>query len=183
VNVRRRDSTVLLIAGQPIYVNGELMEGKSVVLKYLLNNVQTPLDHPIPLPLPGGVPADQHHAIFRAAVEHAYTGMVEGLDDASLLPLWCVGDHLQMDELRDWCVEQMLPLMRKDGDMLEATWAAALARPCKALCDACASAWLVSASAAEASDTAPLQLLARVHAGCTAGVSLTVQVARVLRKA
>jgi hypothetical protein len=183
VNVRRRDSTVLLIAGQPIYVNGELLEGKSVVLKDLLNNVQTPLDHPIPLPLPGGVSADQHYAIFRAAVEHAYTGMVAGLEDASLLPLWCLGDHLQMDELRAWCIEHMLPLMRKDGDMLEAAWAAALARPCDALCDACVSAWLVSVAAAAASDTAPLELLARVQAGCAAGVSLTAQAASVLRKA
>jgi hypothetical protein len=181
VNVRRRDSTVLHIAGQPFYVDGRWIESKSVVLADALRDTTT-LD-PIPLPLPRGVPADQHYAIFRAAVEHAYTGTVDGLDHASLLPLWCLGDHLQMDELRAWCVEQMLSLMRKDGDMLEAVWAAALARPCDALCDACVSAWLVSVAAASASDTAPLELLARVQAGCAAGVSLTVQAASVLRKA
>jgi hypothetical protein len=181
VNVQRRDSTVLHIAGQPFYVNGTWIESKSVVLADVLRDTTT-LD-PIPLPLPRGVPADQHYAIFRAAVEHAYTGTVAGLDDASLLPLWCLGDHLQMDELRAWCIEHLMPLMRKDAAMLEATWAAALARPCDALCEACASAWLVSVAAAEASDTAPLELLARVQAGCAVGVSLTTQLARMLRAA
>jgi hypothetical protein len=181
VNVPRRDSTVLLIANQPFYVNGELLESKSIFLARALSDTTTLA--PIRLPLAGGVPAGQHYAIFHAAVEHAYTGTVAGLDDASLLPLWCLGDYLQMDELRAWCVEKMLPLLRTDAAMLEPTWAAALARPCDTLCDACASAWLVSAADAEASDTAPLELLARVQAGCAAGVSLTVQVASVLRKA
>jgi hypothetical protein len=181
VNVQRRDSTVLLIAGQAVYVNGELMESKSAVLADALRDTTT-LD-PIPLPLPRGVPADQHYAIFHAAVEHAYTGTVAGLDSVSLLPLWCLGDHLQMDELRAWCIEHLMPLMIRDAAMLEAAWAAALARPCDALCDACASAWLVSVAAAAASDTAPLQLLARVQAGCAAGVSLNAQLVRVLRAA
>ncbi len=181
VNVQRRDSTVLLIAGQPFYVNGTWIESKSAVLADALRNTTT-LD-PIPLPLPRGVPAEQHYATFRAAVEHSYTGTVSGLDDAALLPLWCLGDHLQMDELRAWCIEKMLPLMRKDGGMLEAAWAAALARPCDALCDACASAWLVSVAATKASNAAPLELMARVQAGCAAGVSLTTHAARMLRTA
>jgi hypothetical protein len=159
------------------------MERKSPFLKDLLKNVKTPLNPAIPLAPSAGVPAGQHFAIFHAAVEHAYTGTVAGLDDASLLPLWCLGDHLQMDELRGWCAEQMLPLMRKDAAMLEAVWAAALARQCDTLCEECASAWLVSVSAASASDTAPLELLARVQAGCAAGVSLTAQAASVLREA
>jgi hypothetical protein len=181
VNAQRRDSTVLLIAGQPFYVNGTAIESKSPVLADALRDATT-LD-PIPLPLPRGVPAEQHYAVFRAAVEHTYTGTVAAMESALLLPLWCLGDHLQMDELRAWCIERMTPLLKIDADMLEAAWAAALARPCDALCNARASAWLVSVSAAAASDTAPLKLLARMQAGCAAGVSLTVQTASALRAA
>jgi hypothetical protein len=104
-------------------------------------------------------------------------------NEVRLVPLWCLGDFLQMDELRAWCIERMATSLLSDAGMLEAAWEAALARPCDALCSACASAWLVSAAAAEASDTTLLELLARVQAGCAAGVSLKAQLVRVLRAA
>jgi hypothetical protein len=180
VNVQRRDSTVFLIGGQPFYAVGAVIEKKSSVLAEALRNAAT-LD-PIALPLPSGVAADEHYATFRAAVEHAYTGGVADAAAASLLPLWCLGDHLQMDELCAWCIERIAPCLAADAALLEAAWAAALARPCDALCDACARAWLRLNAANEEYD-AVLQLLLRMQAGCGAGASLAVQLARVLRTA
>jgi hypothetical protein len=179
VNVQRRDSTVFLIQGQPFYAVGYAVESKSKVLADALRNAQT-LD-PIALPLPRGVADTEHYAIFRAAVEHAYTGGVAGVAAASLLPLWCMGDHLQMDELCAWCIQRIAPCLATDAALLEAAWAAALARPCDALCDACARAWLRLAAAAE--DEAALQLLRRMQAGCAAGAAPAAQLARVLRAA
>jgi hypothetical protein len=187
VNVQRRDSTVLLIGGAPFYVNGGLLESKSAVLADALRNVETL--EPIALPLPSGCAAEQHYALFRSAVEHTYTGSVAELDAASLLPLWCLGDHLRMDELREWCIVRMAPLLPRDAAMLEAVWLAALARPCDALCGACATAWLrmlLQASAAKEEEGVvdATRLLARVHAHCRAAhVSLSAQLVRVLRSA
>jgi hypothetical protein len=128
VNVKRRDSTVLLIAGRPFYVNGALLETKSVVLADALSSVET-LD-PIAIALPNAVPDAQQYALFHAAVEHAYTGTVASDPAAeSLLPLWCLGDHLQMDELCAWCVKRLVPVLAKDAALLERAWTTALARP------------------------------------------------------
>jgi hypothetical protein len=180
VNVQRRDSTVFLIGGQPFYAVGAVIEKKSSVLADALRNAAT-LD-PIALPLPSGVAADERYATFRAAVEHAYTGGVADAAAASLLPLWCLGDHLQMDELCAWCIERIAPCLAADAALLEAAWAAALARPCDSLCDACARAWLRLNAANEEYD-AVLQLLLRMQAGCGAGAAPAAQLVRVLRAA
>jgi hypothetical protein len=92
VNVPRRDSTVLLVAGRPFHAFGMLLEKASGVLADALRDAPPTLG-PVPVPLPVGVPESAHYALFTAAVEHAYTGDIGALDDASLLPLWCVGDH------------------------------------------------------------------------------------------
>ncbi len=177
VNVQRRDSTVLLIGERPFYVVGAILEKKSTVLAQALQDATT-LD-PVPLPLPVGVPADMHYELLHAAVEHCYTGSVRAIADAALLPLWCLGDHLQMDDLRAWCIERLAPLLRRDMALLESAWAAALARPCDALCDVCAAAWLGADLAVDSN--ASLELLARLHACCSADVPLSAQLARVLR--
>jgi hypothetical protein len=178
VNVQRRDSTVLLIDERPFYVNGGILEKKSAVLAQALQDGTT-LD-PVPLPLPAGVPVDMHYELFHAAVEHCYTGSVRAVAAAALLPLWCLGDHLQMDDLRAWCIERLAPLLRRDLALLDATWTTALTRPCDALCDACAAAWLGAGAAAQ-DDAAFLPLLARLHAACPADAPLAAQLARVLR--
>ncbi len=181
--MRRRDSTVLLIGGEPFYAHGAMLEMQSTVLADALRDAET-LD-PIALPLPAGVPADMHYSLFRAAVEHAYTGGIAADVSADeLLPLFCLADHLQMDSLCMWCVERMAPLLARDARMLEAVWGAALARSCDALCDACATAWLVASAAKEdADDTSLLDVLARMHAACGADAPLSAQLARVLRAA
>jgi hypothetical protein len=183
VNVRRRDSTVLLIGGEPFYAHGAVLEAHSAVLADGLRDAET-LD-PIALPLPTGVPAKLHYRLFRAAVEHAYTGgIATDMSAEELLPLFCLADHLQMDSLCAWCVERMAPLLVPAACMLETVWAAALARSCDALCDACATAWLVAASTNEdAKDTTLLDVLARMHDACGKNASLSTQLARVLRAA
>jgi hypothetical protein len=196
VNVQRRDSTVLRIGERPFYALGAILEKKSIVLAQALQEAS--LLDPVPLPLPAGVPAELHYELFHAAVEHCYTGTVRAVADAALLPLWCLSDHLQMDDLRAWCIEQLAPLLRRDMALLESAWTAALARPCDALCDACAAAWLGAnapdapepeddGASDDASDEAAehnqalLQLLARLHAACPADAPLSAQLARVLR--
>jgi hypothetical protein len=184
VNVRRRDSTVLLIGGEPFYVNGALLEAHSTLLADVLRDAET-LD-PIALPLPSGVPADKHYILFHAAVEHAYTGGIATLMIAEeLLPLFCLADHLQMDSLRVWCMERIAPLLVPDACVLEAVWLAALARSCDVLCDACATAWLVAAASTsdDANDTTLLDVLARLQAACGADAPLGAQLVRVLRPA
>jgi hypothetical protein len=178
VNVQRRDSTVLLLSERPFYVVGAILEKKSAVLSQALQDAST-LD-PVTLPMSVGVPADMHYELFHAAVEHCYTGTVRVIADAALLPLWCLGDHLQMDDLRAWCIQRLAPLLRRDMALLEAAWTTALTRPCDALCDACAAAWLGADEEAE-DDAALLQLLARLHAACPADAPLAAQLARVLR--
>ena len=182
VNVKRRDSTVLLIAGRPFYVIGALLETKSKVLADALSSVET-LD-PVVIALPNEVPEEQQHALFHAAVEHAYTGTVASdVTDESLLPLWCLGDHLQMEDLCTWCVERLAPALRKDTSLLERTWSAALSRPSDALCDACAAAWLVMVFDKSWDFVFDwLELFKRVHDGCAEKELPAAQLVRVLRK-
>jgi hypothetical protein len=76
----------------------------------------------------------------------------------------------------------MAPLLVPDAHMLETVWAAALARSCDAVCDVCATAWLVAAAANDnADDTTLLDMLARLHAACGQAAPLSTQLARVLR--
>jgi hypothetical protein len=182
VNEPRRDSTVLLVAGRPFHACGMLLEKASGVLADALRDAPPTLA-PVPVPLPVGVPESAHYALFTAAVEHAYTGDIGTLDDASLLPLWCVGDHLAMDALRAWCVPRLVPVMAADVALLEEAWSAAMARPCDALCDACATAWLRADAAAAEGDETLLRLLARLQAGARSDAAPATDVARVLRAA
>ena len=80
--------------------------------------------------------------IFRAAVEHAYTGTVLECRDADLLPLWILSDFLQMQELRSWCVTRLRSAMGRDAELHVLAWTAALARPNAELGDECAKVWL-----------------------------------------
>jgi hypothetical protein len=182
VNVPRRDSTVLLVAGRPFHACGLLLEKASGVLADALRDAPPTLDA-VPVPLPVGVPEELHYALFSAAVEHAYTGAIGALEPARLLPLWCVGDHLAMDGVRAWCVPRLVPAMVDDVALLEAAWSAGMARPCEALCDACATAWLRAAAAAAADDESLPRLLARLQAGAPRDVAPAAHVARVLRAA
>ena len=182
VNVQRRDSTVLLIAGRPFYVFGALIETKSAVLADALSSATT-LD-PIAVALPNEVPEEQQYALFHAAVELAYTGTIASdVTAESLLPLWCLGDHLQMDELCAWCVERLTPVLAEDAALLERTWTAALARPSDALGDACATAWLQFERPKKLADTSAMHLLKRIHDGCAARELVAAQLVRVLRNA
>jgi hypothetical protein len=54
----------------------------------------------IPLPPLRGLAPAQHAALFRAAVEHAYTGRVHSLPRAELQPLWRLAHALAMDALK-----------------------------------------------------------------------------------
>jgi hypothetical protein len=184
VNVKRRDSTVLLIAGRPFYVNGALLETKSAVLADALSSVET-LD-PIAIALPNEVPEEQQYDLFHAAVEYAYTGTVASdVSTESLLLLWCLGDHLQMDELCAWCVERLMPVLVKDAALLERAWTTALARPSDELGDACATAWLLMPSSESSWDficSTWLVLFKRVHDSCAAKELPAAQLVRVLRK-
>ena len=182
VNVQRRDSTVLLIAGRPFYVNGALLETKSAVLADALSGATT-LD-PVAVPLPNEVPEDQQYGLFHIAVEHAYTGKIASdVAAESLLQLWCLGDHLQLDELCAWCVERLVPVLAKDATLLERAWMTALARPSDVLGDACATAWLVQASVPTLADITAVLLLKRVHESCADNELVAAQLVRVLRKA
>jgi hypothetical protein len=182
VNVQRRDSTVLLIAGRPFYVVGPLIETKSVVLADALSGTTT-LD-PVAIALPNEVPEEQQYALFHAAVEHTYTGTVASdLDAESLLPLWCLGDHLQLDGLCVWCAERLVPVLAKNAALLERAWTAALTRPSDALGDACATAWLLLERTISLDDITSMLLLKRVHESCAAEELVAAQLARVLRKA
>ena len=182
VNVQRRDSTVLLIAGRPFYVFGALLETKSAVLADALSSATT-LD-PVAIALPNEVPEEQQYALFHAAVELAYTGTIASdVTVESLLPLWCLGDHLQMDELCTWCVERLTPALAKDAALLECAWTAALARPSDALGDACATAWMLLDDLKSLNDRSAMHLLKRVHDGCAAKELVAAQLVRVLRKA
>ena len=183
VNVQRRDSTVLLIAGRPFYVNGALIEAKSAVLADALSDATT-LD-PVTIALPNEVPEEQHYGLFHVAVEHAYTGTIASdLAAESLLPLWCLGDHLQMDVLCAWCVERLVPVLAKDAALLESAWTVALARPSDALGDACATAWLLlEKSMPNCGHITAVLLLKRVHESCAAKELVAAQLVRVLRKA
>jgi hypothetical protein len=182
VNVQRRDSTVLLIAGRPFYVFGALIETKSAVLADALSSATT-LD-PVAVALSNEVPDEQQYALFHAAVEHTYTGTVADVAAESLLPLWCIGDHLHMDELCAWCAERLVPVLAKDATLLERTWATALARPSDALGDACAVAWLLlEKSILDTDDISSMLLLKRVHESCAAKELIATQLARVMRKA
>jgi hypothetical protein len=182
VNVQRRDSTVLLIAGRPFYAIGALIETKSVVLADALSSAET-LD-PIAIALPNEVPEEQQYALFHAAVELAYTGTIASdVTAESLLPLWCLGDHLQMNELCAWCVERLTPALADNAALLERAWTAALARPSDALGDACATAWLSYHQPKPVSDRTAMDLLKRVHDGCAAKELVAAQLVRVMRKA
>ena len=182
VNVQRRDSTVLLIAGRPFYVNGALIETKSAVLADALSSAAT-LD-PVAIALPNEVPEEQQYALFHAAVELAYTGTVASdVGAESLLLLWCIGDHLQMDELCAWCVERLVPALAKDTALLERAWMTALARPSDVLGDACATAWLSLERSLSADDNTAMLLLKHVHDGCAAKELVAAQLVRVMRKA
>ena len=181
--MQRRDSTVLLIAGRPFYVFGALIETKSAVLADALSSATT-LD-PVAIALPNEVPEEQQYALFHAAVEHTYTGAVASdMAPESLLPLWCLGDHLQLDELCAWCAERLVPVLAKDAALLERAWTTALARPSDALGDACAAAWLLlETSLSELIDISAVLVLKRVHESCAAKELVPAQLARVMRKA
>jgi hypothetical protein len=182
VNVQRRDSTVLLIAGRPFYVNGALIETKSAVLADALSSATT-LD-PVAIALPHEIPEEQQYALFHAAIELAYTGTVASdVGDEALLLLWCLGDHLQMDELCTWCEQRLVLKLPDDAALLEHAWTTALARPSDALGDACARAWLRLENSLCADDNAAMLLLKRVHDGCAAKELVAAQLVRVLRKA
>ena len=182
VNVQRRDSTILLVAGRPFYVVGPLIEASSAVLADALSSAAT-LD-PVTVALPNQVPEEQQYALFHAAVEHAYTGAVASdVAAESLLPLWCLGDHLQMNELCAWCEQRLVPVLANDAALLERAWTAALSRPSDALGDACATAWLLLEAPLGLDDITAILLLKRVSESCAAKELVAAQLARVLRKA
>jgi hypothetical protein len=182
VNVQRRDSTVLLIADRPFYVNGALIETNSAVLADALSSAAT-LD-PVAVALPNEVPEEQQYDLFHAAVELAYTGTIASdVAAEALLPLWCLGDHLQMDQLCAWCAERLVPVLAKDAALLERAWTTALARPSDALGDACAKAWLALKCAVPyMGDITAVLVLKRVHESCALKELVAAQLARVLRK-
>jgi hypothetical protein len=73
--------------------------------------------------------------------------------------------------------------MAADVALLEEAWSAAMARPCDALCDACATAWLRADAAASDGDETLPRLLARLQAGAPRDAAPATHVARVLRAA
>ena len=183
VNVQRRDSTILLITGRPFYVVGPLIETKSSVLADALSSATT-LD-PVAIQLPNEVPEEQQYGLFHVAIEHAYTGTIASDVAAEfLLPLWCLGDHLQMDELCAWCAERLVPVLAKDAALLERAWTTALLRPSDALGDACATAWLLlELSITCTDDISSTLVLKGVHECCAVKELVAAQLARVMRKA
>jgi hypothetical protein len=152
VNVRRHDSVTLLVAGEPLYVCGMLVEAASPLLADLLSGVAAsgateggPLP-PVPVPTPADVAHDAFHALVCAAVEHAYTGALpEALPDDRLLPLWCVARQLQMAALQASVIAALSPpLLRAQPALLRAVTGVALRHGCDALLCAAAKALLAA---------------------------------------
>jgi hypothetical protein len=98
------------------------------------------------VPPPADVEPSALHALCCAAVEHAYTGGVPAaLPAASLLPLWCVARHLQMDALQAFCVRRLGPALAADLALLSATAGVTMRHRCDALLQAVAAALLAHA--------------------------------------
>ncbi len=120
VNVPRYDTLTLLAAGQPLHICGMLMEAVSPLLKDLFSGADAPADgrrgERLVLPVPADVEPEAFHALCCAAVEHTYTGDVQELLAASLLPLWCVAHHLQMATLQAWCAARVADAAAEAGD-------------------------------------------------------------------
>jgi hypothetical protein len=155
VNVRRYDSVTLLICGEPLYVNGMLMESSSPLLADLLSGVAAPPGAPaappvVTLPTPADVYPAALHTLCCAAVEHTYTGNVQRflLTDSysSLLPLWCVAQHLQMNALQAFCITRLEPALRADSALLLAAAGVAMRHRCDALLQRVASATIAASS-------------------------------------
>jgi hypothetical protein len=132
VNVKRYDSLTLLIDSRPLFVNGMLLEAASPLLADLLSVASAAAEDkekvlpPIAVPPPADVDPASFYNLFLAAVEHTYTSGVEGLAEASLLPLWCVARHLQMDVLQRWCADKVGPVLHRDEQLLRSAGALAL---------------------------------------------------------
>jgi hypothetical protein len=170
VNVRRHDSVTLLVAGEPLYVCGMLVEAASPLLADLLSGVAAgataggPLP-PVLVPAPADVAPDAFHALVCAAVEHAYTGALpDALPDERLLPLWCVARHMQMAALQACVVAALSPqLLRAQLALLRAVAGVALRHGCDALLRAAAEALLSMPCADTHNET--VALLAEASAG------------------
>ncbi len=147
VNERRYDSVTLLVGGAPLYVCGLLMESASPLLADLLSGVAAaaaaggPLP-PVVLPAPADVSPDALHTLCCAAVEHTYTGHVGALPQASLLPLWCVARHLQLDALQAFCELRLAPVLRAERPLLVAAAGVAARHKSDALLQRVAAALL-----------------------------------------
>jgi hypothetical protein len=157
VNVRRYDSLTLWVSGRPLYVNGMLLEKASPLLADLLSSCIAaapphvidkcllPLLPALVLPPPGDVAPAAFHALMCAAVEHTYTGALQaGLPAESLLPLWCVARHLQLDALAAACAAALLPALRaQPRALLRDTVRAAARHRCQELMQHAAAAVLM----------------------------------------
>jgi hypothetical protein len=139
VNVKRYDSLTLLIDSRPLFVNGMLLEAASPLLADLLSVASAAAEDkekvlpPIAVPPPADVDPASFYNLFLAAVEHTYTSGVESLAEASMLPLWCVARHLQMDVLQRWCADKLGPALHRDELLLRSAGALALRYRCETL--------------------------------------------------
>jgi hypothetical protein len=104
----------------------------------------------VTLPTPADVYPAALHALCcrRAAVEHTYTGNVQRFlqTDSSLLPLWCVARHLQMNALQAFCITRLDPALRADSALLLAAAGVAMRHRCGALLQRVASATIAASS-------------------------------------
>ena len=177
-----RDSTALLIDSRPFYVNGQIVEKVSPVLKQALEDAALSTDtSPFPLPLSNGIPPDRHYALFALAVERAYTNDVSRLPNADLPPLWSLVDFLQMDALRAFVLDRLVLRMRDDCELAERSWEAAASFPCEGLRRAAAGAVLRHAGRGSTSAQKLKRMLCRMHAAAARPHELGPYLAGVMR--
>jgi hypothetical protein len=69
----------------------------------------------IPLPPLNDMEPAQQAALFRAAVEHAYTGRIASLPSASLQPLWRLAHALALEGLKAWAAPRLVRSLTQDG--------------------------------------------------------------------
>ena len=188
VNVKRRDSTVFVVAGQPFYAAGIILEKCSAVIADALRDA--PAQASVELPMPADVPEASQYKLFWAAVEHAYTGDVTAaLGLAALFELWCIADYLCMNELALLCCERLADALQGPEAGLFGTinvWKRALDRSATQLSDICAAAYLSKFSGPYTSHGVLGVLadtLAKLEADAPPGCKPSTHVARVLRAA
>ena len=171
VGVKRRDSTIFLIAAQPFYVQSLPLEKVSPVLKQAMEAACDGLG-PIAFPLAIDAPADCHHAFFGLAVEFAYTGAISRLPDDDALPLYTLAEFLQIDALRTYVLDTRLRhLMHADLVFAERVWAVSITFP--ALQEATATALVAHLVRPGAPSDTIRSLLRRCHGVSAAQPALT----------